>query len=385
MVKAVVRRYGSALLLLAASAAPAQQYIISTLAGGAPPANAASAAGISIGQPRRVAVDSSGNVYFSSLNSVFKLSTNGSLALVAGNSRAGFSGDGGPAVNAQLNSPQGLAVDSSGNLYIADAGNNRVRMVTAAGIISTFAGNGLPGAYQSVGDWSPAPQGNLHLPSGVAVDQSGNVYIADTSNHSIRKVQASGPNAGLIRTIAGDTFPGYMGDGLLATKAEFQSPEDVALDSSGNIYIADTGNAYIRKITTDGIINSIAGNGIHRLFRRRRPGHRSGPVRALQHFRGFRRRRVHRRGRRLPRAHDRYQTRHQHHRRQRFARVRRRDRSGRRRATELAHRRRRGFGREPLRGRFAERARPQDHQERRHLHRGRQRRLQLFGRRRAGG
>ena len=119
MVKAAVRRYWSALLLLAASAAPAQQYVISTLAGGVPPANAASATGVSIGQPNRVAVDGAGNVYFSSLNSVFKLSANGSLALVAGNSRAGFSGDGGPAVNAQLNSPRGLAVDKSNNLYIA--------------------------------------------------------------------------------------------------------------------------------------------------------------------------------------------------------------------------------------------------------------------------
>jgi uncharacterized protein (TIGR03437 family) len=262
MVKAAVRRYRSALLLLAASAAPAQQYVISTLAGGAPPANVASAAGISIGQPNRVMVDGSGNVYFSSLNCVFKLSTNGSLALVAGNSRAGFSGDGGPAVNAQLNGPQGLAVDSSGNIYIADSGNNRVRMVNPSGIISTFAGNGQPGTYQAVGDWSPAPQGNLHLPSGVAVDSSGNVYIADTRNHSIRRVDASGPDAGLIHTIAGDTFAGYMGDGLLAlNNSEFSGPEDVALDSLGNIYIADTGNAYIRKITTDGMLNSIAGDG----------------------------------------------------------------------------------------------------------------------------
>jgi len=262
MIKAFMRGRRSALLLLAAAAAPAQQYVISTVAGGAPPANVASAAGISIGHPNRVTVDSSGNVYFSSLNCVFKLSTNDSLAVVAGNSRAGFSGDGGPAVNAQLNSPQGLAVDSSGNIYIADAGNNRVRIVAPSGIISTFAGNGLPGSYGSVGDWSPAPQANLHLPSGVAVDPSGNVYIADTRNHSLRLVKASGPSAGLMQTIAGDTYAGYMGDGLLALgHSEFSGPEDVALDSLGNIYIADTGNAYIRKITTDGMLNSIAGDG----------------------------------------------------------------------------------------------------------------------------
>jgi uncharacterized protein (TIGR03437 family) len=256
----------------------AQQYSISTVAGAAPPATPASAVSLSIGQPARVTTDSAGNFYFTSLNSVFKVTSGGTLTLVAGTSHAGFSGDGGLAVNAQLNSPQGLSVDSKGNLYIADSGNNRVRVVLAAGIIKTFAGNGQTGASlpgtptspptPSLGDGGPATQAYLHLPSGVAVDAAGNVYIADTSNNSIRKVYTDGT----ITTIAGDTFAGYQGDAgypdpvpttpvsSQANRAEFRTPEDVAVDSAGNIYIADTGNGLIRKITTDGNINFIAGN-----------------------------------------------------------------------------------------------------------------------------
>ncbi|MBZ5580784.1 MAG: hypothetical protein LAQ30_01025 [Acidobacteriia bacterium] len=255
MFKSVKTLKRSALALLAASAGFAQQYVVSTLAGGAPPAATSQAASVSIGQPRRVFVDSAGNVYFSSLNSVFKLSGGTTLTLVAGNSRAGFSGDRGPAVNAQLNGPQGVAVDSAGNVYIADAMNNRVRVVSSAGIINTFAGNGQPGAYSFLGDNGPAIQANLHLPSGVAVDGAGNVYIADTSNNSIRKVTPDGT----ITRIAGDTYAGWQGDGGPATSAEFRGPEDVTLDSSGNIYVADTGNGCIRKITTDGNIATIVG------------------------------------------------------------------------------------------------------------------------------
>src|ERR1017187_4756746 len=128
------------ILLLAGITAFAQQYTISTVAGGAPPATPAAALNTSIGQPRKLAISGS-NVYFSSGNSVFKIDGSGTLTLMAGNSRAGFSGDGGPAVNAQLNSPQGIAFDPNGNLYIADSRNNRVRQVIG-GIITTFAGDG---------------------------------------------------------------------------------------------------------------------------------------------------------------------------------------------------------------------------------------------------
>ena len=243
-------------LAAAAPALLAQQYAISTVAGGAPPTTPAPSTSSAIGQPRRVTVDSKNNVYFSSGNSVFKMSGS-TLSLVAGNSRPGFAGDAGPAVNAQLNSPQGLAVDSNGNLYIADTVNNRVRIVTTNGIINTFAGNGQVGSPLAFGDGGPANQGNLQLPGGVAVDSSGNLYIADTGNNLIRKVTTDG----IINTIAGDSLPAYSGDGGAAVNAELHSPEDVAVDSSGNVYIADTANAFIRKIGTNGVINSIAGNG----------------------------------------------------------------------------------------------------------------------------
>jgi uncharacterized protein (TIGR03437 family) len=246
-------------LLAGASIALAQQYSISTVAGGAPPATPAAAASASIGQPGRVAIDAKGNIYFSSSNCVFKIDSTGTITLIAGTSRAGFSGDGGQAVNAQLNSPQGIAFDPNGNIYIADSRNNRIRQVSQ-GIITTFAGNGTisPGGGPSAyGDGGPATSAQLHLPMGVAVDSNFNVYIADTGDNTIRKVTTDGN----IATIAGDSFPSYQGDGGLAITAELHSPEDVAVDSSLNVYIADTANAYIRKITTDGNINYIAGDG----------------------------------------------------------------------------------------------------------------------------
>jgi len=242
------------LLLAASPAAFSQQYTISTVAGGAPPPTPAAALSISIGQPRKLAVASSG-VYFSSGNSVFILDGGGTLTLVAGNSRAGFSGDGGPAVSAQLNSPQGLAVDSAGNVYIADSLNNRVRLVSAAGVISTFAGNGsisVPGFW---GDGGPAAGASLHLPTGVAVDSSGNVYIAAAGDNIIRKVTTDG----IINIFAGVGFAGFFGDTLQANLAGLHSPQDVAIGPSGTIYIADTGNAVIRKVATDGTITTVAG------------------------------------------------------------------------------------------------------------------------------
>jgi len=247
---------GLFLLLTGNSVAVGQQYSISTVAGGAPPATPVAATSVSIGQPNRVATDAQGNAYLSSGNCVFKLSSGGTLTLVAGNSRPGFSGDGGPAVNAQLNAPQGMAFDSAGNLYIADSGNNRVRVVSTDGTINTFAGNGTRSAPNFQGDGGLATEARLYLPSGLAVDSGGDVFIADTGDNSIREVTTDGN----IATVAGNGFPGYGGDAAAAINANLNKPEDVALDSSGNIYIADTGNGLIRKVTSDGNINYIAGD-----------------------------------------------------------------------------------------------------------------------------
>jgi len=283
MAKAASRLYLSGLMLALAAPAVAQQYSITTVAGATPLfAQALTATGTSVGQPARVTADNSGNFYFSSLNSVFKVSSAGRLTVFAGTGHPGFSGDGGPAIKAQLNGPQGLAVDSKGDVYIADSLNTRVRVVTPDGNINTFAGNGQTGdalpaqpvspAVPIYGDGGPPTQANLHLPSGVAVDSSNNVYIADTSHNRIVEVFIG---LGVIETIAGDSYAGYGGDAgypttpappypipYQAVLAELRVPEDVAVDSSGNIYIADTGNNLIRKVTTDGNINYIAGAGL---------------------------------------------------------------------------------------------------------------------------
>ena len=255
-------------ILLLAGTAFAQQYTISTVAGGAPPATPAPALNTSIGQPRKLAISGS-NVYFSGGNSVFKIDASGTLTLIAGNSRAGFSGDGGPAVRAQLNSPQGLALDAAGNLYIADSLNNRVRMVNAQGIITTFAGNGKTADPGFWGDTGPATDANLKLPVGLAVDAAGKVYIAVSADNTVRVVTTDG----IINLFAGSGYKGFYGDYAAdattgkvnnpgtATLAGLTNPQDVAVGPGTSILIADTGNNVIRKVDSSGVITTISGNG----------------------------------------------------------------------------------------------------------------------------
>ena len=201
---------------------------------------------------RGVAVDSAGNLYIADArnNRVRKIS-NGVITTVAGSGTKGYSGDNGPATNAQLYSPLGVAVDSAGNLYIADAGNYCVRKVSN-GVITTVAGNGR---YGYSGDNGPATSAQFAAPDAVAVDPDGNLYIADVSNNRIRKV-----SNGVVTTVAGNGTAGFSGDGGPATSARFEYPSGVALDSAGNLYIADCDNNRIRKVS-NGVITTVAGNG----------------------------------------------------------------------------------------------------------------------------
>jgi hypothetical protein len=224
-----------ALLIVGTSFASAQQYVITTYAGGAPPPTPVLGINASITQPFGIASDAASNVYLTSDSCVFKLDHNGVLNRVAGNARTGYSGDGGPAINAQISSSQvGLAVDGLGNLYIADLYNNRVRKVSPAGVITTITGNGT-NAYS--GDGGPAASAAIGVPYGVATDTVGNLYIADFYSQRVRRISPSG----VITTIAGNGIGGYAGDGGPAVNAEINSPYGLAVDGAGNLYIGDFG------------------------------------------------------------------------------------------------------------------------------------------------
>jgi len=176
------------------------------------------------------------------------------ISTPVGTATAGYSGDGGLATKALLNGPKGVAVDHAGNLYIADASNNRVRKVSTAGIITTVAGGGTAG----LGDGGLATSAQLNGPTAVALDNSGNLFIADTGNNRVRQVSS----AGTITTFAGTGTAGYSGDGGPALSAQLQNPEGLALDPAGDLFIADTANYRIRKVAVNGTITTVAGNGV---------------------------------------------------------------------------------------------------------------------------
>jgi uncharacterized protein (TIGR03437 family) len=206
---------------------------------------------VQFNSPYGVRVDSNGNVYIADLlNHVIREVSGGKISTICGNDIYGFSGDGGPASSAQLNQPFGLAIDSNNNLYVSDSQNNRVRKISN-GIITTVAGNG----FSNLGDGGPALSAGLNDPYGIAVDAAGNLYIADSNNHRIRKVDTNG----IITTVAGTGTKGVSGDGGLAINAELNRPWDVAVDSSGDLFIADYGNSRIREVFPNGTIQTIAG------------------------------------------------------------------------------------------------------------------------------
>ena len=213
--------------------------------------------------PCGVAFDAVGNLFIADLynNRIRKVDTNGIITTVAGNGdgpqSGGYSGDGGAATNASLDEPNGVACDAFGNQYIGDTVNSRIRKLDTNGIITTVAGNGdgpQSGGYS--GDCGAATNASLDYPCGVAFDASGNLFIADLYNNRIREVDTNG----IITTVAGNGNSGYSGDGGAATNANLYYPYGVAFDTFGNLYICDSGNECIRKVDNNGNINTVVGN-----------------------------------------------------------------------------------------------------------------------------
>jgi sugar lactone lactonase YvrE len=237
--------------LIFCSSAPAQN--ITTVAGGGPHNLQSLQTGLA--QPLGLATDSSGNVYVSltQLNQIWKITPAGSVNVFAGNGSYPYDTDNVPALSATLNQPQGLAFDTTGNLYVADTAHNRVRKINTSGVITTVAGNGTAGFS---GDAAAATAAQLNSPVAVAVDTSGNIYIADQLNHRVRMVTAGG----IISTVAGIGVPTYNGDGGSAIAAALNLPSGVAVDSAGVLYIADTLNYRVRKVM-GGVITTAAGTG----------------------------------------------------------------------------------------------------------------------------
>ena len=205
--------------------------------------------------PSAEAYDAAGNLYFvdTNRNQVFEVSLSGAFTTVAGTGVQGFSGDGAAAINAELNTPQGIAVGPDGTVYIADTGNQRIRSISA-GQIATIAGTGVSGFS---GDNGPAVAAALSTPTALAIDAQGDLLLCDTANQRVRSI-----SAGVITTIAGTGVQGFSGDGSAATTAELDSPAGVALANNGTIYIADSHNHRLRAITANGFIQTIAGTGV---------------------------------------------------------------------------------------------------------------------------
>ena len=232
---------------------------ISIAAGGGTsyPTNGAPATSVFFESPVAIACDASGNLYITDqeLGMIYKVNTSGILNIVAGNGGFGFLGDGGPATAASFYYPGSLAVDGSGNLYIADQDDFRVRIVNTSGIINTFAGNGLTGGSSN---GVPATSAAIGYVTGLAVDNSGNVYIAEPENSRVQVVNTSG----IINNFAGNGTAGFSGDGSSATAAELYNPTFLSTDAAGNVFISEPSDFRIRGVDHNGVIHTVAGTGV---------------------------------------------------------------------------------------------------------------------------
>ncbi len=242
-------------LLLTPLCLSGQNYVTSTLLTNAPLTSSTAPANIWIGNPDSVATDAAGNVYFTSVHAVFRVSPVGQLVRFAGTGRRGFSGDGAQADAAQLNDPTGVAIDGAGTVYITDSNNHRVRRVTTDGIITTVAGSGVAG---NTGDKGPAVSAQLNTPVAVAIAGTGQLYILDLGNNRIRRVSPEG----IITNFAGTGAVGATGDNGQAVNATFSNPTSLALNAAGDLLVADAGNNRIRRIS-DGIVRTLVAGDLN--------------------------------------------------------------------------------------------------------------------------
>ncbi len=242
-------------LVLLPALSAGQSYTLQTIAGSVNPTGTGPAIAAPLQQPESVAFDGLGNVYVSDAgeNRVRKISLDGTIQTLAGSGQAGYSGDGGPALSARLNHPYGIALDLAGDLYIADLGNARVRMIDTSGTISTVAGGGTSAVSGSTNLAATAAQ--LSAPRNVAIDIPGNLYISDFNAQQVYRVTPGG----VISVFAGTGTAGYTGDGGVATMAQIAYPAGLTTDPLGNVYIADSGNNCVRRVWY-GAISTVAIN-----------------------------------------------------------------------------------------------------------------------------